>query len=158
MFGNGTNCRYPRAAIGDGVLFFDPEAQRDHRTAPACLHRMVSDGLERHGGLRSYFDSNGDGKLTSADAAFAQFKVLVTNADGSTTVKTLAQLGITEINLTEDATRVELADGSVIEGQTSYKKADGSTGTVASTALVANRTLTGLNDRKSWAVHRGGRY
>ena len=65
--------------------------------------------------LRAYFDSNGDGKLASADAGFAQFKVLVTNADGSTTVKTLAQLGITEINLTEDSTRVQLADGSVIE-------------------------------------------
>ena len=56
--------------------------------------------------LRSYFDTNGDGKLTSA---FAQFKVLVTNADGSTIVKTLAQLGITEIILTEDSTKSELA-------------------------------------------------
>ena len=32
--------------------------------------------------LRAYFDTNGDGKLTSADTGFAQFKVLVTNADG----------------------------------------------------------------------------
>lgn len=89
------------------------------------------------GALRAYFDTNGDGKLTSADAAFAQFMVLVTNADGSTTVKTLAQLGITEINLTDDSTPLELLDGSVIEGQTTCKKSDGSTGTVASTMLVA---------------------
>ena len=34
------------------------------------------------GALRSYFDTNGDGKLTSADANFAKFKVLVSNADG----------------------------------------------------------------------------
>ena len=84
-----------------------------------------------------FFDTNGDGKLISADAAFARFKVLVTNADGPATVRTLAQLGITEINLTEDATRIELADGSVIEGQTTYKKSDGTTGTVARTALMA---------------------
>jgi hypothetical protein len=87
--------------------------------------------------LRSYFDTNGDGKLTSADANFAKFKVLVTNPDGSTTVKTLTQLGITEINLTEDTTRIELPDGSVIEGQTTFTRSNGTTGTVASTSLVA---------------------
>jgi hypothetical protein len=86
--------------------------------------------------LRSVFDSNGDGKLTAADAAFAQFKVLVTNADGSTTAQTLAQLGIIEINLTADATRIVLPDGSVITGQTTFTRASGTTGTVANTTLV----------------------
>ena len=71
--------------------------------------------------LRAYFDTNGDGKLTAADANFAKFRVLVTNADGSKTVKTLAQLGITEINLTEDATRIAPQDGSVIEGYMGFK-------------------------------------
>ena len=43
--------------------------------------------------LRSVFDNNGDGKLTSADADFAKFKVLVVNADGSITAMTLMALG-----------------------------------------------------------------
>lgn len=60
-----------------------------------------------------------------------------TNANGAKTVKTLAQLGIPEIDLTDDATRIVAQDGSVIEGQTTYRKSDGSTGTVARTSLVA---------------------
>ena len=115
--GDGLQHRTAWAGAGDGVLFFDADAdgalsqKREYvftEWDPTAATDMEA--------LRTYFDTNGDGKLTSADAAFAQFKVLVTNADGSTTVKALAQLGITEINLTEDSTRIELADGSVIEG------------------------------------------
>ena len=58
--------------------------------------------------LRAKFDSNGDGKLTSADAAWANFKVMVTNPNGSQTAQTLGQLGIPEINLRPDATHVML--------------------------------------------------
>lgn len=68
--------------------------------------------------LRSAFDSNGDGKLTSADADFAKFKLLVTKADGAAEAKTHAELNITEIDLTGDATHIELPDGSMISGQT----------------------------------------
>ena len=61
----------------------------------------------------------------SADAEFAKFKVLVTRADGTTEVKTLAELNITEIDLTGDATRIELPDGSMITDQTSFTRGDG---------------------------------
>lgn len=40
-----------------------------------------------------------DGVLDASDAEFANFKVMVTNADGSTEAKTLAQLNITSINI-----------------------------------------------------------
>jgi hypothetical protein len=80
--------------------------------------------------LRSYFDRNGDGKLTAADPAFAQFKVMVTNADGSMTARTLVQLGIREISLIGDATHITLPDGSVITGQSSFTRMNGTTGTV----------------------------
>ncbi len=78
-----------------------------------------------------------DGKLTAADAAFGQFKVMVTKADGSTGSKTLAELGITEINLEGDATGITLPDGSRITAQTTFTRSNGSTGTVADTVLVA---------------------
>ena len=36
------------------------------------------------------------------------------DADGTTTAKTLAELGITEINLDPDATHIELPDGRAL--------------------------------------------
>jgi hypothetical protein len=48
-----------------------------------------------------------------------------------------AQAGITSINLTPDATSIELPDGSMITGQTIFTRANGTTGTVANTVLSA---------------------
>jgi hypothetical protein len=79
-----------------------------------------------------------DGKLTSADAQWASFKVMVTNADGTTTARSLGQLGITEIDLRPDATHIELPDGSVITGKTTFTQTVGGTTvtkTVADTVL-----------------------
>jgi hypothetical protein len=136
--GDGLKHRTAWAGAGDGVLFFDADGDGTLSERREYVFTewdpTASSDMEA---LRSYFDTNGDGKLTAADAGFAQFRVLVTNADGTKTARSLAELGITEINLTEDATRIVLPDGSVIEGQTTFTKSDGSTGTVASTALVA---------------------
>jgi trimeric autotransporter adhesin len=60
----------------------------------------------------------------------------VTNADGSTSVVTLAQAGITSINLKADLTDVHYADGSEINGQTTFTRSNGTTGTVANTVLA----------------------
>lgn len=136
--GDGLLHRTAWAAAGNGVLFFDP----DGRNAITEKRQYVftewdptaNSDLEA---IRAIFDSNGDGKLTAADLAFAKFKLLVTNADGSMTVKTLAELGITEIDLRGDTTNITLPDGSVITGQTTFTKSDGTTGTVADTVLVA---------------------
>ena len=98
--------------------------------------------------LRDVFDSNGDGVFNASDAKLAQFKVIVTNAEGSTTALTMAQAGITSINLKPDTTDITYSDGSAITGQTTFTKSDGSTGTVATTTLstdangYAVKTLT----------------
>lgn len=54
------------------------------------------------------------------------------------TLRSLTELGITEIDLTANATRMELPDGSMITGQTTYQRANGTTGTVANTTLVTD--------------------
>jgi hypothetical protein len=46
------------------------------------------------------------GKLTAHEAGLAAFKGMVTQADSALVVPSLTQLGITEIRLTEDATRM----------------------------------------------------
>lgn len=55
--------------------------------------------------LRAVFDSNGDGVLNDSDAAFADFKLMVTNADGSTSVMTLTEAGITATAMDENTVR-----------------------------------------------------
>jgi Ca2+-binding RTX toxin-like protein len=135
---DGLSHRTSWAGAGDGVLFFDPDGRNaiteERQYVFTEWDPTATGDLEA---IRSTFDSNGDGKLTAADAEFAKFKVMVTNADGSTIVKTLAELGITAINLTANAVNIGMPDGSVITGQTTFTRANGTTGTVANTALVA---------------------
>ena len=112
--GDGLQNRTAWAGAGDGVLFYDPDnlnaiVEKRQYVFTEWDPTATSD-MEA---LASYFDSNGDGVLDASDAEFANFKVLVTNADGSTTAMTLAQLNITSINLTADATHIELPDGSM---------------------------------------------
>jgi len=136
--GDGLKHRTAWAAAGDGVLFFDVsgDGQINERREYVFTDwdPTATSDLEA---LRSVFDTNNDGKLTAADGTFASFKVMVTKADGTTVAKTLAQLGITEIDLMGDATRIELPDGSMITGKTTFTRANGSSGTVADMILTA---------------------
>ncbi|MFN1208668.1 hypothetical protein ACKXGD_17140, partial [Enterococcus lactis] len=53
-----------------------------------------------------------------------------------TQLETMAQLGISSINLTSNSQKVLLADGSSIIGETTFTKTDGSTGIAADTTFV----------------------
>lgn len=136
--GDGLLQRTAWADAGDGVLFVDPDG---HNAIVEKRQYVFTEwdptATSDMEALASIFDSNGDGILSAADDDFADFKLLVTEDDGSTTVKTLTQLGITEIDLTADATHIELADGSVITGQSTFKRSDGTTGTVGDMLLMS---------------------
>jgi hypothetical protein len=129
------------AGVGSGVLFYDPNnagaiTQKNQYVFTEWDPTAKGD-LEA---LRNVFDDNGDGVLDASDAKFALFKVEVTNADGSTSVMTLAQLGITSINLKADQTSVHYADGSEVTGQATFTRTVNNvttTGTVANTVLAA---------------------
>jgi Ca2+-binding RTX toxin-like protein len=138
--GTGLLHRTAWAGVGNGVLFYDPKslgviAEKSQYVFTEWDPTAKGD-LEA---LRNVFDDNGDGVLDASDAKFALFKVEVTNADGSTTVMTLTQLGITSINLIGDQTHITYSDGSEIMGQTTFTRTVGgvtTTGTVANTILA----------------------
>lgn len=135
--GDGTEHRTAWAAAGDGVLVYDytgtgdvdsPQAFQFTTWDPTATSDMQA--------LADVFDTNHNGKLDAGDAKWTSFKVMVTNADGTTTLKTLSQLGITSINLKPDNTQAVLSDGSQILGSTTFTKSDGSTGTAADVLLA----------------------
>jgi Ca2+-binding RTX toxin-like protein len=124
---DGLEHRTAWAGRGDGVLFIDADGDgKISETREYVFTEWDPTARSDFEALRSRFDSNNDGKLTAADARFGEFRVMVTNADGTQTVKTLAgingpnQQGITEIDLTGDTTEIRLPDGSVITGQSTF--------------------------------------
>ncbi len=80
-------------------------------------------------GLRAGFDSNGDGVLDANDARFGEFAVWQdANGDGVSDageVKTLAELGITSINLTSNGKTDASQTGMLVHGTTTAQTAHG---------------------------------
>jgi Ca2+-binding RTX toxin-like protein len=88
--------------------------------------------------LKSVFDTNHDNKIDVSDDLFGQMRVWQdANGDGVTDageLKTLAQAGITSLNLT--AAQTDWASGgNHITGFTTYTKTDGSNGWAADVGL-----------------------
>ena len=92
--------------LSDGATFdgLDTDGMRsnNHKYVFTEWVKGSTDDLDA---VRRAFDPNGDGEFTQADARWRQFKVTATNPDGTMEAKTLAPLGITEINLTASATQ-----------------------------------------------------
>ena len=137
MAGSGLQHKTAWAGAGSAVLFYDPNSTgaitQQNQIVLTQWDPTAKNDMQA---LRDVFDSNGDGVFNAADAKWSLFKVMVTNADGSHTAETLAQAGITSINLKTDTTDITYADGSAITGETTFTKSDGTTGTVAATTLA----------------------
>ncbi|MEW2914111.1 DUF4214 domain-containing protein [Leisingera sp. JC11] len=143
--GDGLENRTAWAAAGNGVLFYDPEdwneIQEDWQYIFTEWDPSAASDIEA---LASYFDTNDDGVFDASDldengvSYFSKFKVMVTLDDGSTEVRTLTEAGVTSIDVVADTTRIELPDGSVITGQTTFTRDDGSTGTVGDVTLAGD--------------------
>jgi hypothetical protein len=139
MAGDGRQNRTAWAGAGDGVLVFDVDGDGQITERNEVVFTdWDPTPTDDMAALRHVFDTDNDGTLDAGDAQFASFKVLVTNADGTTTLTTLAEAGITSINLIPDATRIVLPDGSTIDGQTTFARSGGGTGTAAAVTLMAD--------------------
>jgi hypothetical protein len=118
------------AGAGNGVLFFDPTGQGQLTQTNQFIFTSLDPGAKSDlQALEDVFDTNHDGALNAGDADFSDFFVLVTNANGTETAYSLAQLGITSLNLNANATHVALPDGSSIDGETTFSTSSGGTGT-----------------------------
>jgi hypothetical protein len=123
------------------------------------IHDIYGDGsvrensqfaFARHGGetdlqgLAAQFDSNHDGVLDAKDSQFGEFAVWQdTDQDGVSDageVKTLADLGITALQLNSDGVQRTPETGVTEAGRTTAQLANGSTLVVADAAF--NYTLT----------------
>ena len=86
------------------------------------------------------FDSNSDGILSALDDRFAEFKLWFdSNSNGVSDageIKSLAEAGVTSINLKSTAPDDRDDGGNVIYGITSYTLASGAAGTALDTGLV----------------------
>ena len=78
--------------------------------------------------LEDVFDTNHDGVLNASDSSWNNFRIMVTNADGTTTLETMAQAGVTSINLTANSYRQVFTDGSSIDGETTFTRSNGDHG------------------------------
>lgn len=138
MAGDGRQHRTAWAGSGDGVLVFDADGDglisERNEVVFTDWDPTAKDDMTA---LRNVFDTNDSGTLDSGDDQFASFKVLVTNADGTATLQTLAQAGIASIDLIPDAKKIVLPDGSTIDGETTFTRTDTTTGTAAAVTVAA---------------------
>jgi len=155
MAGDGYQHLTAWAGAGNGVLVYDPNGtgqitEQDQVVFTDWDPTATSDMQA----LLDVFDTNHDGKLDAGDSKFADFKVMVTESDGTHQLESLSQLGITSIDLTSNKQAITLADGSSISGETTYTRADGTTGTAADATLAYEGR--GFNVRQTTAHNAGG--
>ena len=141
MDGNGSRDRTGWVGKQDGMLVLDRNGNGLVDDGSELNFLSDSPGSRSNLAALRALDSNGDGRLTSADSRFASLKLWVdANGNGMTDageLKSLADHGIEEIGLSASA-----ASGTAKLGQNlllataTFKRANGTTGTVGNAALA----------------------
>jgi hypothetical protein len=94
-------------------------------------------------------DTNGDGKLTAADAGFASFKVEVTNATGTNTANSYDDNGDGVVDRLQTIVTVTNGDGSKTETRTNLSGSD-----VATAVVINSQVTTTSADGKIITINR----
>ena len=127
------------AGAGNGVLVYDPSGGAITQANQVNFTLWDPSAKTDMQALRDVFDSNHDGVLNASDSSWNSFRILVTNADGTTTLETLAQAGVTSINLTPNTYTQAFTDGSSIDGETTFTRTNGTTGTAATVTFAYDK-------------------
>ncbi len=143
MLNNGQKVQTGWGTAGEGYLVYDPN-DSNNTTAITQDSQMVG-GFGALQSLAQQVDGSGHGTLTQADTLWHNLKVWVdTTGSGqfqSGQLMSLDQLGITSLNL--DGTAVNRnSNGNQILVDSSFTRADGSTGDVAGVNLMFNPNAT----------------
>ncbi len=152
--GDGVREATSWAGRGDGILVRDANGDGIANNGGEISFSVGgSTDLE---GLRLQYDSDGDGRLSAADAEFASFGVWQdANGDGVTDAgefRSLTDLGIASIALTSDGKAYVAGDGEVIvHGEASFTRTDGSTAAVGDVSFITPRAA---NDIERTAGHQ----
>ncbi|MDR6586884.1 calcium-binding protein [Agrobacterium tumefaciens] len=137
MEGDGLQHKTAWAGSGNGVLVLDQQGSGDVNSPESFIFTSWDPTAKSNTeALANVFDTNGNGMLDAGDARWSEFKILVSNPDGTQQLQTLDQLGIASIDLSTDNNRTVLGDGSVVLGQGGYTRTDGTTGTMADVQFV----------------------
>ena len=139
--GDGTMTHTGWIGAGDAFLFLDRDGNGTVSNAGELSFVNDLAGAPSDLAGLAAFDTNHDGRISAADADFAEFKVWVdANGDGRTQageVKSLADVGIASINLAGQATHQSWADGqNIVVNNGSFTWADGTSGALADVALL----------------------
>ena len=110
--------------------------------------------------LSTLYDTNKDGVLNSDDEKFDDILIFQDkNQDGSSDageIFSLDELGINEISVVSDNRQQVLSDGSVIHGQATYSKIDGTEGVIGDVGLAYSENSSQAG--KSSAVEDSNTY
>jgi len=162
LLGDGNSQKMGWTGDGSGLLAIDlnHDGQINNGTELFGVGTMLADGTRAGNGYAAMaqYDSNGDGKLTSADAHFKDLAVWVdANHDGKTEageLKSLTDLGITSLDL-HGLAGTASQNGNILGLTSSYTTADGATHDMAdvwftkdtpATTAAATTTTPALSD------------
>jgi Ca2+-binding RTX toxin-like protein len=138
--GDGYQHRTAWAGAGDAILAIDADGDgKIDQKKEIVFTEWDPTAKDDLTALRNVFDTNQDGKLDASDARFGDFKLVITKTDGTTETVALGDK-VASINLLPDATSYKLADGSSVDGRTTFVRSaaeGGGTGTAAAVSLVS---------------------
>ncbi|KRR27784.1 hypothetical protein CQ14_07985 [Bradyrhizobium lablabi] len=131
----------------DGLLAIDLAADGEagpngviDQTSEIVFTEWAPEASSDMAALRQVFDTNHNGLLDSGDDRWGDFRVWRdANGDGISQlgeVRTLGDMGIVSIGLNPTGSAAMLQDGSIIQGLSSFTRADGSAGLAGDVALA----------------------
>jgi hypothetical protein len=146
LFADGAAVNTGWVSSSDGLLVLDRNSDGSVNDGSELFgsSTTLADGskaTDAYAALRE-LDSNADGMLSNADAAFADLRVWVdANSDGVSEtgeLRTLSSLGITQIS-TNAVAELSKDNGNLIGLTSTYQTADGETHAAADVWFVADR-------------------